>query len=106
MGLFSREADYVRIVHLIHWESERNRFQDYAFNRSKAQGDGSPGGVSLVSAVCIREHGGIVCEHLRQYYPPNIVSDPAVFLCIKADECPDAQFVQKTTESGDVCHYD
>lgn len=105
MGILSSNANYVRIVHLKHWETHRSRFSFAAFNRSKAKSDGSSGGVSVVSADCVRKSERSICEHLRHYYPPNIVSDPAVFLPIQSDEFPGGEMKQETTDSGDECHY-
>lgn len=105
MGVLSGEADYVRIVHLKHWERERNRFYPFAFKRSSKSEKDPDGGVSLVSAKCVRSSNKSLCEHLRYYYPPSIVSEPPVFLCITEEELPDCELKQKTSESGDVCHY-
>ncbi len=102
MGILSDNSDFVRVVHLRHYEFERNRFYNFVFKRTSKQEDPEQG-VSLVSVKCVRDTHRPLCEHLR-YYPPNVVSEPPVFLPIAKEELPDCDLKHQPTEF-DECHY-
>lgn len=76
----SASSDFVRLVHLRHWDTVEGRFRSSIFQRSNKKLDPKQG-VSIVSTKCILEAGRTVCEHLRYFYP-TVGSDPVVFLCL------------------------
>jgi hypothetical protein len=110
MADFSGESDYIRLVHLRHWDSRDKRFRTSAFQRSSAKQDPLRG-VSIISTECISKGERTVCQHISHFYC-TVASEPPVFLLLKKSQLTDGDYIQENSEiicEGEVrkdsCHY-
>jgi len=59
----------------------------------------------VIEANCIIQQGVRICEHLEKYYK-SVSGIPPIFWNLDSKILPEkCEFIQKTSESGDVCHY-
>jgi hypothetical protein len=92
--------EFIRIIHQSHYDPDKGRFTSLAF---KPSSDGS--GISVIDAICISQTNTSVCEHIKKYYK-SVSGDPPIFWNINSKIFPEkCEFIQQTTKTGDVCHY-
>src|SRR5688572_12709449 len=90
-----------------HWARRKRRFSSAAFKNYRGSDTEPPGGVSVIKRQCILDSGREICEHIRTYYPDYQAEGTIVFWCFSSLDLPQGyKLIQKTTKSGDVCHYD
>jgi len=59
----------------------------------------------VIEANCIIQKGVSICEHLEKYYK-SVSGTPPIFWNIDSKILPEkCEFIQQTSESGDVCHH-
>jgi hypothetical protein len=59
-----------------------------------------------VERDCVDRSGANYCGHARQYYPSSVTGDPPIFWIFDDTLLPsDVNIIQKTSGSGDACHY-
>jgi hypothetical protein len=92
--------EFIRIIHQHHYDPDKKRFTSLAF---KPSSDGS--GISVIAANCIVQKGARICEHIEKYYK-SVSGIPPIFWSFDSKILPErCEFIQQTSESGDVCHY-
>jgi hypothetical protein len=90
--------EYIRLVHPRSFNRERREFDDLAFKKS------SGGGMSIFEVECATAASGLICEHIRKFYP-HVAGQPAVFCRLQDADFPDgAHLIESLSDRGDDCH--
>ena len=92
---------FIRILDPQHYKPSVKRFSRRAFSPNK-------GAISLFNLECARQQSGTICRHIEKYYATAIHVKPAVYICIcdRILQGDGLTLKQKTSDNGDVCHYD
>lgn len=85
----------VRLVHPKHWEAGREGFTDLAFKPP----------LSVFDVECA-EHAssGLICQHVRKYYPTQGGDPPVLMFIEEGDLPPGCALDANRSDSGDDCH--
>ena len=94
--------EFIRLVSPRYFDRQKQRFQSWAFQNSS---ENRGGGISLIEKDCIvAGTSPSICEHVRRYYE-STAGDVVIFWEVPSDLPAGARLEQKTTDSGDSCHY-
>ena len=90
---------YIRIVHPLRYDIQKERFQSTAFQPS------TNNGISVFDEECGIKCSGSVCQHIRKYYS-QVHGEPIIYTIVPNDFF-EADKVNKTpSNTGDDCHAD
>ena len=94
--------EYIRLLHLKHYDRNRKRFAELAFkNSSAAHG----GGISVVHPICACQPvtGACLCNHIAQYYA-TVAGEPCAYWTFDDARLPEHNIEEVPSHTGDVCH--
>ena len=93
--------EVVRLIRISEWIEKEQRFGSPGFSVSN-----SDGGISVIKCSCVAERNAPICKHIRDFYQKSTTGDPPVYWKFDTDIIPESiELKQKTTDSGDVCHF-
>ena len=94
--------EYIRLIHVKHYDVTRREFKTGAFQRSaKKRG----GGLSIIQCDCISATGKPICEHVRIYYP-SAASEPPIYWKFDESVFPSGYRIEQSdSDTGDICHH-